>query len=75
MPVSAKTSALPEVTERPSGQHAAFLVRGRTFLYFLDDHHGDGRVALNCKTSPEMRELLIGSDPARHFVEHIAENR
>jgi predicted DNA-binding protein (MmcQ/YjbR family) len=60
--------ALPEATERPSGQHAAFLVRKKTFVYFLDDHHGDGRLALNCKTSPEMRELLLGSDPARYFI-------
>jgi hypothetical protein len=59
--------ALPEAIERPSGRHAAFLVRGKTFAYFLDDHHGDGRVALNCKSSPEMRDLLIGSDPERYF--------
>ena len=60
--------ALPEAAERPSGRHAAFLVRGRTFVYFLDDHHGDGRVALNCKAPPEVREFLVGAEPARYFV-------
>lgn len=60
--------ALPEATERVNGRHSAFLVRKKTFVYFLDDHHGDGRLALNCKAVPEMRELLIGSDPARYFV-------
>jgi predicted DNA-binding protein (MmcQ/YjbR family) len=60
--------ALPEAGERPSGRHAAFLVRGRTFAYFLNDHHGDGRLALHCKIPPEGRDLLLGSDPARFFV-------
>lgn len=60
--------ALPEATERPSGQHAAFLVRKKTFAYFLDDHHGDGRVALNCKIPPELREILLGSAPERYFI-------
>ena len=60
--------ALPEATERPSGSHAAFQVRNKTFVHFLDNHHDDGRVALNCKAAPETQELLVGADPARYFV-------
>jgi hypothetical protein len=39
---------LPEVEERiggEGGRHIAFIVRKRTFAYFNDDHHGDGRLA------------------------------
>jgi hypothetical protein len=31
--------ALPEAERRYNGSHAAFLVRKRTFAYFLNDHH------------------------------------
>jgi hypothetical protein len=44
--------ALPEVTRRYNGQHASFLIRKKTFAYFLNDHHGDGIVALACKALP-----------------------
>jgi hypothetical protein len=49
-------------------QHLRFQVRGRTFAYFLHDHHGDGRVALNCKVPIGDLEALVGSEPERFFV-------
>jgi predicted DNA-binding protein (MmcQ/YjbR family) len=58
--------ALPEATVR-GGQHATFQVRGRTFAYYLDDHHGDGRTALCCKAPPGESAELIAADPARFF--------
>jgi hypothetical protein len=42
-------------------------VRRRTFAYFLDDHHGDGEVALTWKARPGEGEALAGADPARFF--------
>ena len=44
--------ALPESTREVRGSHAQFLVRKKTFAYFLDNHHGDGIVALTCKVLP-----------------------
>ena len=41
--------ALPEVTERLSHGAPSFFVREKkTFVMFMDDHHGDGRLALWC---------------------------
>jgi hypothetical protein len=37
---------LPEATRDLCGQHAAFQVRKKTFAWFLNDHHGDGIVAV-----------------------------
>ena len=38
---------LPEVTERLSHGSPAWFIRGKkTFVMYLDDHHGDGRPAL-----------------------------
>lgn len=59
--------ALPECVETESGR-PAFAVRKKTFVMYMDDHHGDGRLALWCKAAPGAQEVLIGSDPERFFV-------
>ncbi|EHN10186.1 hypothetical protein PAI11_29450 [Patulibacter medicamentivorans] len=59
---------LPEVTERLSHGSPTFFVRDkRTFVMFLDDHHGDGRLALWCAAAEGMQEALIDSDPEHYF--------
>ena len=59
--------ALPGVEMR-DGQHIAFSVRGKKFAYYLDDHHGDGRLALHCRAAPGVNEELIASDPDRFHM-------
>ena len=69
--VRAVCAELPEVDLRPGGEddrHLALLVRGKTFGYFLDDHHGDGRLALTFKVPQGEQAALIASDPERFFV-------
>ncbi|MCI0452229.1 MAG: MmcQ/YjbR family DNA-binding protein [Candidatus Latescibacteria bacterium] len=51
-----------------TGRHIKFTVRGRTVAYYLDDHHGDGMKALNCKAPPGMRDTIVASDKERFFV-------
>jgi len=60
--------ALPEATRQDSGRHASFLVRKKTFAYYLDDHHGDGIVALSCKVLPHENAALAAADPARFYL-------
>ena len=55
--------ALPEATRNLMGQHASFQVRKRTFAYFLNDHHGDGIVAVACKVLPGDNKVLIAASP------------
>lgn len=57
---------LPEANVR-DGQHLAFDIRGKRFAYYLDDHHGDGRLAISCKAAPGVQELLVGAQPGRYF--------
>lgn len=59
--------ALPDATEKPDGR-PAFQVRDKTFALFMDDHHGDGRVALWCKGAPGLQDVLIGSGQSRYFI-------
>jgi predicted DNA-binding protein (MmcQ/YjbR family) len=58
---------LPEAKREVTGRHAAFRVRGRTFVYFLDDHHGDGIVGLTAKAVPGAAETLVAEDAERFY--------
>src|SRR5258708_11845917 len=61
--------SLPEASAVVPGEtHLSLEVRGKRFGYFLDDHHGDGRVALNCKTAPGVNETLARVASKRFFI-------
>ena len=60
--------ALPEATRQMMGRHAGFFIRKKTFAYYLDDHHGDGIVGINCKVLPGDNTALIASDPKRFYM-------
>jgi|SRR5271154_815690 len=60
--------ALPETTHEIKGSHAQFLVRKKTFAYFLDDHHGDGIVAITCKVLPGDNKALAEAQPRRFYL-------
>ncbi|RKQ93150.1 hypothetical protein C8N24_3010 [Solirubrobacter pauli] len=66
--VRALCLALPEVTERLSHGAPAWFVRGKkTFVMFLADHHGDGRLALWCAAPRGMQEALVAAEPEHYF--------
>ena len=60
--------ALPEATRKIYGSHAQFLVRKKTFAYFLDNHHGDGIVAVTCKVLPGDNKALAEAQPDRFYL-------
>jgi hypothetical protein len=60
--------ALPEVTRQVYGGHAQFLVRKKTFAYFLDNHHGDGIVGVTCKVMAGENEALVAAQPRRFYL-------
>jgi hypothetical protein len=37
------------------------------FAMYVDDHHGDGTVAVWCKAPPGAQEILVGAAPQRFF--------
>jgi hypothetical protein len=60
--------ALPEATERLSHGSPTFFVRDKpSFVMFLNDHHGDGRLALWCAAPAGAQEALTSADPERYF--------
>ncbi|HTS13974.1 MAG TPA: MmcQ/YjbR family DNA-binding protein [Candidatus Limnocylindrales bacterium] len=66
--ISKLALALPEASRRLHGSHAAFIVRGRNFAYFLDNHHGDGIVAITCKVMPGENTALVAAQPGRFYL-------
>jgi hypothetical protein len=66
--VRAVCLALPEVTERLSHGSPTFFIRGKkTFVMFVDDHHGDGNVGIWCAAPPGVQEQLVEQEPGRFF--------
>jgi len=60
--------ALPETTREIRGSHAQFLVRKKTFAYFLNDHHGDGIVSVSCKVLAGDNARLVEAQPHRFYL-------
>jgi hypothetical protein len=60
--------SLPGVEEKPYGVHFTYGVRGKNFANQMNNHHGDGRIAVWCKAPRGTQELLVEADPKRFFV-------
>jgi len=60
--------SLPETTEKEAWSAPTFRVKKKMFAMFLNQHHGDGRVALWLDAPPGDQELLVAADPVRFFV-------
>ena len=58
----------PETSCEVLGSHASFKVRKKVFAYFLNDHHGDGIVAIACKVLPGENAGLAAAQPKRYYM-------
>jgi len=56
--------ALPEATEKLSHGSPTFCVR-KTFLTWVDDHHGDGNIGFWCAAPPGEQAGILAADPER----------
>jgi hypothetical protein len=66
---------LPEAEAKRVGAHMSLEVRKKRFGWFMVDHHGDGRVDLNCKASAEMHDILKQLAPAHFHVPKYVGNK
>lgn len=57
-----------ETSRQVMGDHASFLVRKKTFAYFLNNHHGDGIVGIACKVPPGENTALVAAQPDRFYM-------
>jgi hypothetical protein len=71
--VMSLATALPEARAEPCGElHLSLEVRGKRFGWFLNNHHDDGRLALNCKAPQGASRLLAEAAPEKfHIPKHV----
>jgi hypothetical protein len=61
--------SLPDTSERLSHGSPAWFIGGKkTFVMYLDDHHGDGRLALWCAAPSGAQDGLVRGAPEHYFV-------
>ena len=59
---------LPGAVREDMDSHAAFKVGKKVFVYYLNNHHGDGIVSLCCKVLPGDNERLITMNPRKFYM-------
>ena len=59
---------LTETACEKTGTHARFVVRKKTYLYYLDNHHGDGIVAVAGKVPIAENRGRVEIDPIYWYL-------
>lgn len=59
--------ALPGTAEKLAWGAPTFRVGGRLYCMFVDNHHGDGRLALWLAAPAGAQEAFVAADPERFF--------
>jgi hypothetical protein len=60
--------ALPEVEEKEAWASPTFRVKGKMFAMYLNNHHGDGRIALWLKAGLGVQTMLVEAEPEKFFI-------
>ncbi len=61
--------ALPEVEEKEAWGSPTFRVsKGKMFAMYVNNHHGDGEIALWLKAPPGVQGMLVEAAPDKFFV-------
>jgi hypothetical protein len=66
--IVAIVEGFPEAAAVAAGAHLSLEVRQKRFGWYLDDHHGDGRLAVNCKAPHGVAQQLAKHAPDRFHI-------
>lgn len=66
--LAAMCDVLPECAREDANGHVGFSVRGRRFAWLMEDHHGDGLLALSCRAAPGVNSALVTEDATAFFL-------
>src|SRR5262245_19261142 len=67
--ISLIVESLPEADTVAAGNHLSLEVRLKRFGWYLDNHHGDGRLAINCKAPRGVAQQLAKHAPDRFHID------
>jgi hypothetical protein len=59
---------LPEAECEVESKHATFRVKKKVFAYFLDNHHGDGLIAVCVRGDKRENARTIAAEPKRFYL-------
>jgi hypothetical protein len=65
--VDAHCRALPNVTQRPSHGAPTYFAGKRTFAYFVENHHGDGKLAVICAAPAGFQAMILEASPEAYY--------
>jgi predicted DNA-binding protein (MmcQ/YjbR family) len=60
--------SLPGASHEAWYDHHVFKVGKKTFAYFLNNHHGDGKIAICCKSTPPRQSQLVRDSPKKFYL-------
>jgi len=61
-------SSFPEGACLPANEHLSLQVADKRFGWYMQSHHGDGRIDVNCKAPRGVAEILVASNPLLYHV-------
>lgn len=73
--VAAIVEVLPEGKAVRIGEHMSLEVRKRRFGWFMADHHGDGRLCINCKVPALVVSQLQSLVPTQFHIPKYVGNK
>jgi hypothetical protein len=73
--IAALVESLPEGEAVRIGEHMSLEVRKRRFGWFMADHHGDGRLAINCKVPALVAAQLQTLVPTQFHIPKYVGNK
>lgn len=62
---------LPQATCEICGaenEHAAYRIGKKTFAYYMNNHHGDGKICVAAKVAPGDNAALTAAQPDRFYL-------
>ena len=66
--VSQICMSYPEAARKDMHGHADFRVRGKVFVYFLNNHHGDDIISVCCKSALGENIDRASREPQRFYL-------
>ena len=65
--------SFPEALARPvAGLHLSLEVRGNRFGWFMENHHGNNRIEINCKARPGVGLAMVQSNDVVYYMPAFA---
>jgi len=58
-----------------AGVHLSLEVNGKRFGWFMENHHRNQRIEINCKAFPGVGETMVAKNNTVYFIPAMAKNR